>query len=89
MSFHPALRRSRVHRQDRKRRCGRPQQPNPWPTEVRQKAEAYAKLEGHELGMAIADKPVPIVYGPGGVPFAIDHRHVAAALWRAHVKRVP
>jgi len=57
--------------------------------EVREKAEAYAKLEGHELEMAIADKLVPIVYGPGEAPFAIDHHHVAAALWRAHVKRVP
>jgi hypothetical protein len=28
LSFHPALHQSRVHRQDRKRRCGRPQQRN-------------------------------------------------------------
>ncbi|SAL79875.1 chromosome partitioning protein ParB [Caballeronia arvi] len=57
--------------------------------EIRNKTKAYAKLEGHDLEMAIAEKPVPIVYGPGATPYAIDHHHVATALWRAHVKRVP
>ncbi|MFP3669978.1 ParB-like protein, partial [Priestia sp. SIMBA_032] len=30
-----------------------------------------------------------VVLGPGGAPFVIDHHHVATALWRADVKRVP
>ncbi|WP_250479591.1 MULTISPECIES: ParB/Srx family N-terminal domain-containing protein [unclassified Caballeronia] len=57
--------------------------------EVLKKAETYRTLKGHELEMAIAEKPVPIVYGPRGDAYAIDHHHVAAALWRADVKRVP
>jgi len=57
--------------------------------EVTKKAEVYRKLKGHELAMAIAEKPVPIVCGPRGEAYAIDHHHVAAALWRANVERVP
>jgi hypothetical protein len=57
--------------------------------EVREKTEKYKALSGHELEMAIAERPIPVVYGPNGAPFAIDHHHVAAALWRANVKSVP
>ncbi|SAL02826.1 chromosome partitioning protein ParB [Caballeronia pedi] len=57
--------------------------------EVRQKIKVYEKLKGHALEMAIAEKPVPIVYGPDEAPYVIDHHHVAAALWQAKVKRVP
>nr|WP_053573035.1 ParB/Srx family N-terminal domain-containing protein [Caballeronia cordobensis] len=57
--------------------------------EIRQKITGYQKLKGHALEMAIAEKPVPIVYGPGELPYAIDHHHVATALWRTHIKRVP
>jgi hypothetical protein len=39
--------------------------------------------------MAIAEKPVPIVYGPGCVPYAINHHHIAAALWRIRVESMP
>ncbi|OUL88014.1 ParB/Srx family N-terminal domain-containing protein [Paraburkholderia hospita] len=57
--------------------------------EIRDKTKAYRSLTGHHLEMAIAEKPVPVVYGPRGAPFVIDHHHVATALWRANVKRVP
>lgn len=57
--------------------------------EVRQKTKVYRKLKGRALQMAIAEKPVPIVYGPDEAPYVIDHHHVAAALWHAEVKRVP
>jgi hypothetical protein len=57
--------------------------------EVREKAEAYKALTGHELEMAIAEKPIPVVYGPRGVPFATDHHHIATALRRADIKSVP
>jgi YD repeat-containing protein len=57
--------------------------------EIRDKTKAYRSLTGHDLEMAIAEKPVPVVLGPGGAPFVIDHHHVATALWRADVKRVP
>lgn len=57
--------------------------------EVREKTAAYQSLSGHDLESAIAEKPIPVVYGPRGDPYVIDHHHVAAALWHAKVKRVP
>ncbi|WP_233849666.1 ParB/Srx family N-terminal domain-containing protein [Paraburkholderia sp. HD33-4] len=57
--------------------------------EIVQKTQFYESLSGRDLKMAIAEKPVPLVLGPGGVPFAIDHHHVATALRRAGIKAVP
>ncbi|WP_087633588.1 ParB/Srx family N-terminal domain-containing protein [Caballeronia telluris] len=39
--------------------------------------------------MAVAEKPVPLVLGPGGSSFAVDHHHVATALWRSGIKTIP
>jgi hypothetical protein len=57
--------------------------------EIREKTRFYQSLSGHEFDMAIAEKPVPLVLGPGGSPFAIDHHHVASALWHAGIKSMP
>jgi hypothetical protein len=57
--------------------------------EIRDKTKAYRALSGHDLEIAIAEKPVPVVSGPGEVMYVIDHHHVATALWRADVRRVP
>jgi hypothetical protein len=57
--------------------------------EVRNKTEGYRALSAHKLEMAIAEKPIPIVYGVKGAAFAIDHHHVATALWRADITSVP
>jgi hypothetical protein len=57
--------------------------------EVRNKTRSYKALAGHALQMAIAEKPIPVVYGPKGAAFAIDHHHVATALRAAGVKSVP
>jgi hypothetical protein len=57
--------------------------------EIRQKADAYRALSEHDLDMAIAEKPIPVVLGPGGEPYVIDHHHVACALERIGVKDVP
>jgi hypothetical protein len=57
--------------------------------EIREKTRLYRSLSGHALEMAIAEKPVPLVIGPDGSPFAIDHHHVATALWRAGIKSMP
>jgi len=46
---------------------------------------AWSDFGGHDLDMAIAEKPVPIVLGPSGKPYVIDHHHVAAALRRVSV----
>lgn len=67
----------------------RPTQMTHGAREVREKTMQYEALSGHELEMAIAERPVPIVYGPGDAPFAVDHHHVAAALWHAGIKSVP
>lgn len=57
--------------------------------EIREKTRAYRSLAGHDLEMAIAEKPVPVVLGPAERIYAIDHHHVATALWRANIKSVP
>jgi hypothetical protein len=57
--------------------------------EIRQKTQFYQSLSRHDLEMAIAAKPVPLVLGLDGSPFAIDHHHVATALWRAGIKTMP
>lgn len=57
--------------------------------EILRKTQFYESLSGRDLEMAIAEKPVPIVLGPGETPFAIDHHHVATALWRSGVKTMP
>jgi hypothetical protein len=57
--------------------------------EVEKKTRDYKALAGHDLAMAIAEKPIPYVIGPDGDAFAIDHHHVAAALWAAGIKEVP
>jgi hypothetical protein len=67
----------------------RPTQATHGRREVEKKTKEYAVLAGRELEMAIAEKPIPIVLGPGGEAFVIDHHHVAAALWAAGVREVP
>ncbi len=57
--------------------------------EIHRKTAFYESLSGHELNMAIAEKPLPIVLGPHGTPFAIDHHHVATALRRAGIRAMP
>ena len=57
--------------------------------EVERKAAEYRALADHELRMAIAEKPVPVVLGPGERMYATDHHHVAAALWSIGIKAVP
>lgn len=67
----------------------RPTQMTHGAREVREKIKQYKALNGHDLEMAIAEKPIPVVYGPNDAPFAIDHHHVAAALWHVGIKSVP
>ncbi|MGT2477697.1 ParB-like protein [Paraburkholderia terrae] len=67
----------------------RPTQVTHGEREIRAKTKAYRSLSGHELQMAIAEKPIPIVLGPRTAPYAIDHHHVATALWHADIKSMP
>nr|WKF55666.1 hypothetical protein HUO10_000110 [Paraburkholderia busanensis] len=57
--------------------------------EIRRKTQFCKSLSGQDLRMAIAEKPVPLVLGPGEQPFAIDHHHVATALRRAGIDTMP
>ncbi|BBU33538.1 hypothetical protein BTHE68_72720 (plasmid) [Burkholderia sp. THE68] len=57
--------------------------------QIRQKAAAFRDLSAHDVAMAIAEKPIAIVLGPGGEPYVIDHHHVACALARIGVKEMP
>jgi hypothetical protein len=57
--------------------------------EIQQKIDAYKSLSRHDLAMAIASKPIPVVLGPHDNVFAIDHHHVAAALSQCGIKSVP
>ncbi|SAK65020.1 ParB-like protein [Caballeronia ptereochthonis] len=67
----------------------RPTQMTHGERQIRQKTAAYQALSGHDLEMAIAEKPIAIVLGPNDEPFVIDHHHVTCALSRVGVKRVP
>lgn len=67
----------------------RPTQMTHGERQIVQKTAAYRALSDHELKMAIVEKPIAIVLGPGDETFVIDHHHVACALWRAGVKRAP
>ncbi|MDR5758507.1 ParB/Srx family N-terminal domain-containing protein [Caballeronia sp. LZ035] len=67
----------------------RPTQMTHGERQIRRKAEAYRALHARDLKMAIAEKPIVIVLGPDGEPYVIDHHHVACALLRIGVPRVP
>lgn len=67
----------------------RPTQATHGRREVEEKTREYRSLSGHDLEMAIAEKAIPIVLGPGQIPFAIDHHHVAAALCQAGIHHAP
>jgi hypothetical protein len=57
--------------------------------EVAHKIEQYRGLSEHDLQMAIAEKPVPVVLGPQGAPYVTDHHHIVAALHALGVAAVP
>lgn len=57
--------------------------------EVNQKIAEFRSRSKHAMSMAVASKPIPVVLGPGAIPFAIDHHHVAAALYALALKKVP
>ena len=67
----------------------RPTQMTHGERQIRRKTAEYKAMSGHDLQMAIAEKPIAVVLGPGGEPFVIDHHHVACALSRIGVTRVP
>jgi hypothetical protein len=67
----------------------RPTQMTHGERQIARKTAAYRALSARDRKMAIAEKPIAIVLGPGETPYVIDHHHVACALSRAGVERVP
>lgn len=57
--------------------------------EIEKKIEEYRSLSAHDLEMAIAEKPVPVVLGPDEEPYVTDHHHVVAALHTLRIPAVP
>ena len=57
--------------------------------EVEEKTRFYQSLSGHDLDMAIAEKPVPIVLGPQVEPYVIDHHHKTTTQRQADITSVP
>jgi hypothetical protein len=67
----------------------RPTQMTHGAREVARKVEQYRSLSEHDMPMAIAEKPVPVVLGPKERPYVTDHHHVVAALHALRVPAVP
>jgi hypothetical protein len=57
--------------------------------QILRKIKAYEALSGHDLEMAIAEKPIAVVLAAGDAYYVIDHHHVANALMRVGVERAP
>lgn len=67
----------------------RPTQMTHGAREIARKIEQYRSLSEHDLRMAIAEKPVPVVLGLDEQPYVTDHHHVVAALHALRVPAVP
>jgi hypothetical protein len=48
--------------------------------EVKEKEHKFKKMDGNELEKYEQDNPEPVVAGPGGALYIIDHHHLARAL---------
>ena len=48
--------------------------------EVREKEHKFKKMDGNELEKYEKENPEPVVAGPGGTLYIIDHHHLALAL---------
>ena len=46
------------------------------------KAEKNRKKGADKLDSFLRNHPIPVVLGPGGAPYLIDHHHLASALYR-------
>ena len=52
--------------------------------EVEIRAERIGKMTAKELEHYLRKRVAPIVIGPGGIPYLLDHQHLARALLQAH-----
>ena len=56
--------------------------------EVEIRAEKIGKMTAKELGHYLRKHVAPIAIGPGGVPYLLDHQHLARALLQARASRI-
>jgi hypothetical protein len=56
--------------------------------EVEAKTSKLVKLGPDERHDYLRDHPVPLVLGPEGVPYLIDHHHLARAAWEVGIKEL-
>ncbi len=60
----------------------RPTQSNVGMIEVNRKASKLSSLSKKELKSYLRENPVPVVLGPGGEMYAIDHHHLCRAVMK-------
>jgi hypothetical protein len=56
--------------------------------EVEKKAKHIVEMGEHKLEKYLEEHVVPIIVGPHGEPYMIDHHHFVRACWEAGVKKV-
>jgi hypothetical protein len=56
--------------------------------EVKEKQEQWKLLGKHERQRFLSEHWFPGVIGPQGLPYIVDHHHLALALWQSSVKHV-
>lgn len=57
--------------------------------EVQTRVDHLNSLSGHDLKKYLEARPVPVVAGPGGELYMVDHHHLARAAWEAGIKKLP
>lgn len=55
---------------------------------MREVDEKVAKLKGKDADAYLKTRPVPVVLGPNGRTYLIDHHHLVRAAWEAGLSRV-
>lgn len=56
--------------------------------EVQSRMDKMQGMSRGELKDYLADRPIPVIAGPGGQLYMVDHHHLARAAWEAGVHKV-
>lgn len=56
--------------------------------EVQSRVDKMTSMSHGELKDYLAQRPIPVVAGPGGLLYMVDHHHLARAAWEAGVHKV-
>jgi hypothetical protein len=66
----------------------RPTEPDDGDYEVKVKTDDYEDFSHKKMRKLLQEKPVPVVIGPDGALYLIDHHHTARALWNVGQKHM-